>query len=92
MIRSFRHKGLESFFQTGNRAGIKAAHAKRLRVQLGLLDAASQPADMGMPGWRLHPLRGDLDGHWAVWVDRNWRLTFMFVDADAVAIDYRDYH
>jgi len=92
MIRSFRHKGLELFFRTGSKAGIKAVHAKRLRLQLGLLDAARQPADMNLPGWRLHLLRGDLNGHWAVWIDKNRRLTFMFVGEDAEALDYRDYH
>jgi proteic killer suppression protein len=92
MIRSFRHKGLESFFRTGSKAGIRAVHAKRLRLQLGLLDAAKQPVDMNLPGWHLHPLRGDLDGHWAIWVDKSWRLTFIFAAADAMAVDYRDYH
>ena len=92
MIRSFRHKGLELFYRTGSKAGIEAVHAKRLRLQLGLLDAAMQPADMNLPGWRLHRLRGDLDGHWAVWVDKNWRLTFTFAGVDAVAVDCRDYH
>jgi proteic killer suppression protein len=65
---------------------------KRLRLQLGLLDAARQVSDMNLPGWHLHPLHGDLAGHWAVWVDKNWRLTFTFAGADAVAVDYRDYH
>jgi proteic killer suppression protein len=92
MIQSFRHKGLELFFRTGSKAGIEAIHAKRLRLQLGLLDAAKMPADMNLPGWRLHPLRGNLDGHWAVWVDKNWRLTFTFRSADVAAVDYRDYH
>jgi proteic killer suppression protein len=92
MIRSFRHKGLELYFRTGSRAGIDAAHARRLRLQLGLLDAAMQPADMNLPGWRLHRLYGDLAGHWAVRVDRNWRLTFAFAGIDAIDVDYRDYH
>ena len=92
MIRSFRHKGLESFFRTGSKAGIRAVHARRLRLQLGLLDAAKQPVDMNLPGWRLHPLRGDLHGHWAVWVDKTWRLTFTFAGGDATGVDYRDYH
>jgi toxin HigB-1 len=91
MIRSFRHKGLELFFRTGNKAGIEAAHAKRLRLQLALLDAAKHPADMNLPGWRLHSLRGELAGHWAVWVDK-WRLIFTFAGADAAAVDYCDYH
>lgn len=92
MIISFRHAGLERFFRTGSKAGIQPKHAKRLRLQLGRLDAASGPEDMDMPGWHLHPLKGDMAGHWAVWVDENWRLTFRFKGADAELVDYQDYH
>ena len=80
------------FFRSGSKAGISAVHAKRLRLQLGLLDAANSPADMNLPGWRLHRLRGDLAGHWAVWIDKNWRLTFTFAGADAAVVDYVDCH
>ena len=92
VIRSFRHKGLERYFRTGSKAGIQPKHAGRLRLQLGRLDAAMKAADMNLPGWRLHVLKGDLAGHWAVWVDENWRLTFMFDKDDVVLVDYRDYH
>ena len=92
MIRSFRHAGLEAFFRTGSKAGIQPKHAKRLRLQLGRLDAASGPNDMAVPNWRLHPLQGDRKGRWAVWVDENWRLTFEFEGKDAVLVDYEDYH
>jgi proteic killer suppression protein len=92
MILGFRHNGLERFCQSGSKAGIQPKHAKRLRLQLGQLDAAGGPADMDRPGWRLHPLKGELSGHWAVWVDENWRLTFKFEGTDAVLVDYRDYH
>lgn len=92
MIRSFRHKGLERFFREGSKAGIQAAHASRLRLQLGRLDAAGSPADMNLPGWRLHPLKGELQGFWAVSVSGNWRLTFAFEGEDAVRVDYVDYH
>jgi len=47
-------------------------HAKRLALQLGALDVAIGPNGMNLPGWKLHPLKGRLDGHWAVWVDKNW--------------------
>ena len=90
MIRSFRHKGLERFFRTGSKAGIDPMHAPRLRLQLARLDAASDVSDMNLPGWHLHPLAHDLAGHWAVWVDKNWRLTFAFVGVHAVAVDYHD--
>lgn len=92
MIRSFRHKGIEAFFQTGTTAGIQSKHAARLRLQLAMLDKASGPNDMAAPGWKLHPLKGDLAGHWSVAVNGNWRLTFKFVDRDAELVDYQDYH
>ena len=92
MIQSFRHKGLERFFRGGSKAGIQPKHEKRLRLQLGRLDAARSAADMNLPGWRWHPLTGGLKGRWAVWVDENWRLTFGFEGADAVLVDYEDYH
>ena len=92
MIKSFQHKGLEGFFRQGSKAGIQPAHAKKLRLQLGMLDTAKKPADMGLPGWKLHPLTGKLDGHWTVWVSGNWRLTFAFDNGDAILVDYQDYH
>jgi proteic killer suppression protein len=92
VIKSFRHRGLERFFSRGSATGIQPKHAARLRLQLGRLDAARFPRDMDLPGWRLHPLKGDLSGSWAVWVDANWRLVFMFDGADVVCVDYLDYH
>lgn len=92
MISRFRHKGLQRFFETGSKAGIQAAHAVRLRAQLARLDKAVSPRDMDLPNWRLHPLKGNHAGHWAVWVDANWRLTFTFAGEDAVLVDYQDYH
>ena len=92
MIKDFRHKGIERYFKSGSKAGIQAKHEKRLRLQLGRLDAASGPQDMSLPAWKLHALKGDLKGHWAVWVDENWRLTFAFEGGDAILVDYQDYH
>jgi len=92
MIKSFRHKGLEAFFKTGSRKGIQPHHAAKLQVLLAALDNALGPEDMNAPNWRLHELSGDLEGHWSVWVNGNWRLTFRFHDADAERVDYQDYH
>jgi proteic killer suppression protein len=92
MIKSFKHKGLENFFRTGSKAGIQSAHANKLEVQLGILNLATKPSDMGANNWGLHPLKGDLDGHWAVWVNGNWRLTFRFEGEDAEVVHYQDYH
>jgi proteic killer suppression protein len=92
VIKSFIHKGLEAFFARGSKAGIQPAHAAKLSRQLARLDEAGSAQDMNVPGWRLHPLSGNLAGHWSVWVNGNWRLTFRFDDGDAVLVDYRDYH
>lgn len=92
MIKSFRHAGVEKFFLTGSKPGIQPAHAKRLRIQLGVLNTAKNPERMNVPGWDLHSLNGDLAGHWSVKVNANWRLTFKFEGEDAVLVDYQDYH
>jgi toxin HigB-1 len=92
MIRSFRHAGIEKFFKTGSAAGIQPKHTKKLTVQLTTLDAAKVPQDMAAPGWDLHPLKGDLAGHYSVKVSGNWRLTFKFEGEDAILVDYQDYH
>ena len=92
MIKHFRHKGLERFFATGSKAGIQPQHAGKLRRLLLALDEAVGPEEMNIPGWRLHRLSGDLAGHWSVWVNGNWRLTFTFEGTDAVQLDYQDYH
>lgn len=92
MIKSFAHKGLQAFFSTSSKAGIQAAHAPKLKRQLAQLNQSTTPGDMNITGWKLHPLKGDLAGHWSVWVNGNWRLTFKFEGADATVVDYRDYH
>jgi proteic killer suppression protein len=92
MIRSFLHKGLEAFFRTGSKAGIQPAHTKRLGLQLGALDTAKSPKDMGLPGWKLHSLTGDMKGHWSITVNGNWRMTFKFEGEDVILVDYQDYH
>jgi len=92
MIRTFRHKGLQRFFETGSKAGIQSAHAARLRLQLAALDQATRPEDLSAPSWALHRLKGNLNGHWSVTVSGNWRMIFAFDGADAILVDYLDYH
>jgi toxin HigB-1 len=92
VIKSFRHKGLRAFYENGSKAGIQAHHADRLSRQLARLELAKAGADMNLPGWKLHPLTGALNGHWSVWVSGDWRMTFMFDQGDAVLVDYQDYH
>jgi len=92
MIKTFQHKGLKVFFETGSKAGIQPKHASKLKRQLRRLDEAGSASDMNVPGWKLHTLEHDLAGHYAVWVNGNWRMTFAFEGADAVLVDYQDYH
>lgn len=92
MIKTFRHKGLEAFFRKGSKAGIQPHHAGKLRVMLTMLDSAKRPDDMDAPGWKQHPLTGNLAGHYAVTVNGNWRMTFTFYGEDAELVDYLDYH
>ena len=92
VIKSFKHKGLRQLFESGRTAGVQPNHAKRLRLQLAALDSAHTIDDMQMPGWRLHPLKDELAGRWAITVNGNWRLTFEFRDGNAYVLDYEDYH
>ena len=92
VIKSFRHKGLEQFFETGTTKGINARHAARIRRLLTSLHMAESPDDMNLPGHRLHPLQGGRKGQWSVWVSGNWRLVFRFDDANTSDVDLVDYH
>ena len=92
MIVSFRHKGLDKLFRTGSIKGVQAAHAPKLLRILSALDAAVGPEDLTLPSFRTHSLKGDLKGHWSIWVNGNWRVTFRFVGADVELVDYQDYH
>jgi toxin HigB-1 len=92
MIVSFVHKGLETFYRTGNKKGIQPSQANRLRMQLAALDSAKRIEDMNLPGYRLHELKGDRRGTWSITVNGNWRITFKFLGSNAEIVDYEDYH
>ncbi|MEY4211719.1 MAG: hypothetical protein RLZ92_2100 [Pseudomonadota bacterium] len=92
MIKSFTHKGLKLFFETGNKSGIQPQHEQKLRLQLGVLDSAKSKNDVNVPAWRLYELKGQLKDHYAITVNGNWRLTFKFDGEDVVLLDYQDYH
>lgn len=82
MIKSIRHKGLKHFFETGKTTGLQPQHSQKLRQQLTALDTAESIDDMNIPGYRLHPLRGQEQGRWSIRVNGNWRLTFEFHDGN----------
>jgi len=92
MIKNFRHKGLEIFYRTGSVKGIQTLHAAKLRRILGALDVAQDAQDLNFPSFRLHPLKGNMDGFWSITVNGNWRVTFRFVGIDVELVDYLDYH
>jgi proteic killer suppression protein len=92
MVRSIRHKGLKRLYENDDHRGVIAQHAEKLRDILARLDAASVVSDMDLPGFQLHPLKGELKGFWAVTVRANWRVIFRFTDGDALDVDYVDYH
>ena len=88
MIKSFKHKGLRRYYETGSKSGIQARLAARLRLQLAALDTARMIDDMNVQGYRLHPLNGRAENRWSIWVSGNWRLTFDFRDGNAYLLDY----
>lgn len=92
MIKSFKHKGLELFFYTGTKKGIKPEHAGKLERILDRLNAANDLKDMNYPGSNLHALSGTLKGQYSVRVSGNWRVIFEFENGDAYIVDYDDYH
>ena len=92
MIRSICHKGLERLYEDDDSRGVIREHAEKLRDILARLDAAGTVADMDVPGFRLHPLKGQAKGFWTVTVRANWRVIFRFADRDVLDVDYVDYH
>ena len=92
MIKSFIHKGLKDFYETGSKKGIQPDHAQKLARILDRLDASISPQDMDLPGYRFHQLKSDKHDLWSVTVNENWRITFYFEGQDAYLVDYIDYH
>ncbi len=92
MIQSFRHKGLRKLFEDDNRSKLSAQDVDKIARILARLSAANVPEDVDAPGFKLHRLKGDLKGFWAVTVRANWRIIFRFEDGDALDVDLVDYH
>ncbi len=92
MIKSWKHKGLKRFYLTNDKSGIIVDHAKRLKIVLQLLDAASSSNQMNLPGFDFHKLKGNLEDYYSVAVRANWKIIFQFEGEDALLVDYVDYH
>ena len=92
MIKTFEHKGLQKFFETGSLKGIRPQHKQKLRIILTALDTATCIEDMDLPGFRLHQLKGRKKGLCVIDVSKNWRIVFKFQDGNAYVVNYEDYH
>jgi proteic killer suppression protein len=92
MIRSFRHKGLKRLYLDDDVRSLNADHVEKLRRILARLDIAKVPQELDLPGYRLHPLKGDLKGFWSVTVQANWRVVFRLEEGQVFDVDYIDYH
>jgi len=92
MLKTFRHKGLKRLFEGDDPSGVRADQVRRIKDVLAHLDQARHPSALDLSGYRLHPLRGELKGHWSVTISGNWRIVFLFVDGDAFDVDLVDYH
>lgn len=92
MITGFQHKGLEAFYRTGTTKGIQVVHAAKLSRILALLDIAVGPEDLNIASFKLHQLKGELNGYWSIRVNGNWRVTFRFIGVDVELVNYVDYH
>jgi proteic killer suppression protein len=92
MIKTFKHKGIERFFIKSDQRGIPAQFATRIERLLDRLDTSVRAADMDLPGYRFHPLKGARAGEYAVSVSGNWRITYRFDGEDAVDVNLEDYH
>lgn len=92
MIAGFRHKGLRLLFEKGDRRKIPPEYANKIERILARLEEASDARNMDLPGFRLHPLKGDFAGFWAVSVSGNWRVVFRFEEGNARDVDLIDYH
>jgi proteic killer suppression protein len=92
MIRGFKHKGLKRLFECGDRSQVRADLVHKIENILATLDSAESPQGLNLPGYRLHPLKGDRKGFWSVTVRANWRIIFRFESEDAMDVELIDYH
>jgi proteic killer suppression protein len=92
VIRSFKHRGLKRLYERDDRSGIRPDFADTIQEILTVLDDAATPQELDLPGYRLHPLKGDLKGFWSVTVRANWRIIFRFEGTDAFDVELIDYH
>lgn len=92
MIKNFRHKGLQLFFETGKKSGINSEHVKKLRLLLANLNACSDLREINVPGYRFHKMKGKEKEYYSLTISGNWRIIFRFDGENVKDVDYLDYH
>lgn len=92
MIKTFVHKGLAELWSRGRTAKIDSKLHDRVLRQLDRLDVIAKPEEMNLPGFDFHALRGHKPTRYTVHVNGPWCITFGFVNGDAVAVDFEQYH
>ena len=92
MIRSFTHRGLQELFEKGKTKYIPKAHHKRCLSILAVIHSANSVSQIGLPGYRLHPLKQYAPLRWSVDVNGPWRITFEFQDGDAYRVELTQPH
>ena len=92
MIKTFRHKGLEEFWQNGVTTKIDARMHNRIRIRLETLNASVRPESMNVPGFDFHALKGFDPTRYTVHVNGPWCVTFEFTDGNAYRVDFEQYH
>ena len=91
MIQSWKSKALKRVYN-GDLKAVGAEILERVRVALSALDCAVVSKDVDVPGFRLHPLRGDRKGRWSITITGNWRITFRIEQGNVYDVDLEDYH
>lgn len=92
VIRTVRHGGLKRLHERGDRRRLRPDLVGRISLVLADLDIARKPSDLGLPQYRIHPLKGELKDYWSITASRNWRIIFCFRGGDVYDVDLVDYH
>ena len=92
MIASFASKVLRQAFEDDDQRGLPQGKADKINRILARLNEITQPSQMNLPGFDLHPLKGNRSGQWAVKVSGNWRIVFRFEAGNVHGVELVDYH
>jgi proteic killer suppression protein len=93
IIGKFRHKGLRRLYEDDDPSGLPAHFVKKIKAILAALEFADDLSQVAtVPGWKLHPLRGDRKGEYSITVTGNWRITFKLQGNTVTDVNFEDYH